>query len=210
MKKTVYSEVATYANCKNAERSEVVVGRDGSKKSIRRYHLLKKKQIRLLNQIESTGRFVNPYGTNRIYGMIINSLIECGENASHTLGDVFMKFREIASKPGTMQNGLTAWDRFASKAPRNEDTHLEAFPRFLYNVEYLQRIGGIHPWGLKLAQLGACIDVLKDKEGMILIRLRTNIPTGSPITPINMNRVRQVMKTVQSLPSKLVIEDGED
>ena len=207
MARQVYQDVAAEANLPISNRGAIVKGRGGKQQVVRMHHLLTSKLVSLENEIRASGRFVNPYGHNRLYGMIVNSLIACGENIEHTVGIVFNMFKKIASDPSTLQGSKTMWDRYSERAPRNENRHLEAFPRFLYNVEILQRLGGDHPWGFKLAQLGACIDVLKNAEGMILLRLRTGIPKGSPVSPINMNRKRKCAKTVHSVPSGVVIGD---
>lgn len=212
MSRTLYQEVAKQANLPISSRQETVDGRGGIKKSVRRYHLSRVKQASIQNEILAKGRMVSPYGERRLLGMIVNALARCGENQAHPLSDVYAMFQAIASADHTRQNGLTAFDRFVNKKARNESTHLDPFPRLLYNIEQMQRLGGMHPWGFKLVQVWSCIDVLQDQEGVLLVRLRTGIPAGQMVTPINQNRQRNVTKSVQSLPSGIEVDDidGDD
>lgn len=208
-KRSVYLDVADAANPSLRNRKPVV-RKNGQSRILRRYHLLSNKLVALQDEIKRTGKFVSPYGPNRLYTMVIDSLIHCGENHSHPVNQVFTTFKDLMNDPSTVRGGETAWDRFNKKSPRNENTHLTAFPRFIYNLEVLQRLGGDHPYGLKLAQLGACIDIHLDAQGMLLVKLRTNIPEGSPVQPINTNRKRKPSKTVSSVPSGLVLDKPEN
>ena len=208
MSRQLYQDIAEQANVPIAKRGEIVNGRGGSKNIVRRYHLLRHKQHALQNLILSKGHMVSPYGERRIAGMIVNTLVNCGENRAHAFADVYSTFKTIASSPKTLRGSLTAWDRFTAKEARNEATHLDPFPRLLYNIEQLQRLGGNHPWGFKLVQVWACIDVLKSSDGLLMIRLRTGIPAGTMVTPLNENRQRKVTKTVQSLPSGIEVSDS--
>ena len=150
--RTFYVDVAAAANPSLRDRTPIA-RKNGEFRVLRRYHLLRNKVEALQAEIKRTGRFVSPYGANRLYSMVINSLVEAGTNIDHPVSVVFGKFRELMNDPSTIRNNQTAWDRFNQKTPRNENTHLTSFPRYIYNLEVLQRLGGDHPYGFKLAQL---------------------------------------------------------
>lgn len=210
--RTLYLDQAHLANVPVSQRVEVPNGRQGANRKVRRHHLLPAKVLSLRQEMTNKGRFISPYGANRLYSLIVDSLIGLGENEAHNIGAVFKKFREIASDQATIKKQMTAWDRFTNKKARNELTHRDALARFCANIEVLQRLGGNHPYGLKLAQLGACIDILVDKNNkeILFVKLRTNIPEGSDVSPINENRKRQYTKTCNAVKSGLMIASNSD
>jgi len=202
----LYMDVAATANVPLDKRKKVAIGRGGERRILRRYHLLPDEQVRLLREMQEKNKFISPYGAARLYTYIIDALSTLGAGKSHKVSAVYAKFRELASNESTKNaEGKTLWDRFYNKPVRNETTGREALGRFIQNVEVIQRLGGDHPYGFKLAQVGACIDVLVDGKGEILLQLRTNIIQGDPVKPINMNRKRQYTKTVDEVASKVVI-----
>lgn len=203
-----YLDIANEATAPIRERKTLVC-KNGESMAIRRYHLLEQRQSELLKNIEATGKFISPYGPNRLYTTIVDSILLCGENDAHAVGKAFASFKDLMSRPSTVRNNQTDWDRFNTKSPRNETTHLTAFPRYIYNLEVLQRLGGKHPYGLKLAQLGACIDITVDGSGMLFVKLRTNIPEGQLVLPLNTNRKRKSNKPCRGVPSRLVISKVE-
>ena len=137
--RTFYVDVAAAANPSMRNRTPIA-RKNGEFRVLRRYHLLRNRVEALQAEIKRTGRFVSPYGTNRLYSMVINSIVEAGTNIDHPVSVVFAKFRELMNDPSTIRNNQTAWDRFNQKTPRNENTHLSAFPRYIYNLEVLQRL----------------------------------------------------------------------
>jgi hypothetical protein len=207
--RNVYLDVADAANPKMRNR-KAIVRSGGEMRVLRRYHLLAEKIEALRAESKRLNRFVSPYGPNRLYTSIVDSLIACGENLYHPVSAVYSSFKSVTSDVRTIRNGQTAWDRYNAKNPRNETTHLSSFPRFIYNLEVLQRLGGDHPYGLKLAQMGACIDINLDSTGMIMVRLRTGISDGQEVCPINTNRKRKIAKTVSSVPAGLILDVGSD
>lgn len=208
----LYLEHAHLANVPLSRRVEISNGRQGAARKPRRHHLLADKVLSLRQEIATKGHFISPYGANRLYSLIVDALIALGENQPHNIGSVFGKFREIANSADTIRNQQTAWDRFAKREARNEKTHRDALARFCANIQVMQRLGGNHPYGLKLAQIGACIDILTDKNNTDLwfVRLRTNIPEGASVTPLNESRQRNYTKTCNSVPSGIIINGGEN
>lgn len=202
----LYIDVASHADVPLASRKKIINGRSGELRVPRRYHLKVDKLISLRNQMKETGRFISPYGANRLYTFIVEALVELGVNKPHACNEVWDKFKEVASRPETVKAGKTAWERFSERPCRNTATGLDDFSRFLQNLEVLQRIGGNAPYGFKLSQVGACIDILMDIETGMKVQLRTGIADDEPVKPINMNRKRAYKKTVDSLPAGKLIE----
>lgn len=205
--KQLYMDVAGHANTPLSARKKVVNGRGGEHKAPRKYHLKAEKLIELRRKMAEVGHFVSPYGANRLYSFIIDSLVILGIGKPHPISVVYKKFQEVASKPETMKNGKTAWQRFIERECRNADTGRDEFTRFIQNIEVLQRLGGNNPYGFKLAQVGACIDIVVDVSGQVKVQLRTGIADGDPVHPLNTNRKRKYTKTVDSIPAGLIIND---
>ena len=203
-KRAVYFDTATGRRPVRNSKS-VVIGRGGEERRLRCYHLSPEQIAAYRARIAAEGHFVSPYCAVRMHSTIVRAFVACGTNVVHPVHVVFDAFRGLMNDPSTIRNGKTAWQRYDAKRPRNEATHLAAFPRFLQTLEFLQRLGGNHPIGLKLAQLGACIDILRANDGMLQVRLRTDIPVGSSVQPINENRVRKYTKTVTSVPSGYIL-----
>lgn len=200
-KRAIYLDVAERATLRGRLKTDTVVGRAGEMRRLRCYHLTNEKLMAIRRKIAESGRFCSPYSEKRMHSFIVNSFVECGTNKYHMLHEVFAVFSRLMMDASTVRGGDTAWERYTNKAPKNVKTTLAPLPRFIKTLEFLQRLGGNHPVGLKLAQLGACIDITKRDDGMLMVRLRTDIPIGEPVQPINSNRVRTYTKTVNSVPS---------
>jgi len=207
--KQLYMDVAGHANIPLSARKKVVAGRGGESKVPRKYHLKADKLVELRRQIQDAGHFISPYGANRLYSFIIDALVLLGTGKPHPVSVVYKKFQEVASKPETIKHGMTAWERFIERPCRNPDTGRDDFTRFLQNIEVLQRLGGNHPYGFKLAQIGACIDIVVDANRQVKVQLRTGIADGDPVHPLNTNRKRKYTKTVDSIPAGLIIDEAE-
>ena len=76
---------------------------------------------------------------------------------------------------------MTAWQRWASKEPRNADTAKDCDGRFMQNVVVLQRLTGLTPYGRRLLDVcqkvmqrpGGVIDVLRGPKGQMQLKLNT-------------------------------------
>lgn len=208
--RSLYLDIASQANAPLNERKDCVQGRDGVRKIPRRYHLKASEIVELKREMQEKGRFISPYGTGRIYTYIIESLVVLGAGKPHSFPAVYDKFVELASAEETRNdNGFTLWDRFEKKTSRNQDTGRDPRGKFMQNLEVLQRLGGDHPYALKLAQVGACIDILVDAAQEVKIVLRTGIADGDIVHPVNLNRKRKYTKTVDEVQSGIII-DGDD
>jgi hypothetical protein len=209
--KQLYLDVAQQASIPISEREKCAVGRGGVNKVPRCYHLSKEDLLSLQKRIQDSGKFISPYGSGRLYTYIIESLVSLGVNESHPFSAVFAKFKELAScETSKNETGKTMWERFTGRSPRNAETAKDPLARIMQNIQVMQRLGGKDPYGFKLAQLGACIDVFvqaqADPSRRVMIQLRTNIPRNDPVKPINTDRKRSYKKTVDSIPAGIVIE----
>ena len=208
--KQVYLDIASYANASVHKRSAVANGRNGERKIPRRYHLQADEIVMLRKQMQDQGKFISPYGTGRIYTYIIDALSTLGVGKAHDFLAVYEQFKELASAEKTKgSTGETLWERFSGREARNVETGRDPMGKFMQNLEVLQRLGGSHPYALKLAQVGACIDILVDQEAKIRVQLRTGIADGDAVKPINLNRKRNYTKTVDSVKAGLVVA-GDD
>lgn len=189
-KKVSYHDIAAEANKPVAMREGLPIGRSGKKAVPRRYHMHDEKFEEIQKVISKNGKFVSPFRKGGgSYNAIVEALISLGENERHRVYDVYEAFQEYLKKvPSRKRDGKNAWEDFDEKENRNELTGRDSFGRFLQNVHVLQRLGGANQYGFKLAQLGACIDILKDSEEDIYLCLRTGI-TGL-VTPVRQTRIR--------------------
>jgi len=135
-------------------------------------------------------RFFNPYRQAGIYFGCVQSLYLLGSNEWHECSKVFVKISEIMSLVFD-RYGRSSWEKFINKLPRQlggvySVTSKDEYGRIQQNFKVLQRLGGIHPYGLKLAQVGACIDIKREKDGRYWYRLNTSFDDGSkPIYDIS-------------------------
>jgi len=195
-----YSMVAAEAEKPYAERQEVTTAR-GNRKKPRRYHLALTVVQKLRDAKVTLGQgFMNPFNRQGgIYYACVQALGQLGPDEWHKIGDVKRTIAEIMEsikKP----SGKSAWEEFKTKQRRGKnqkdgqtpaDVQSDDLARINQNFHVLQRLGGAHPYGAKLAQLGQCIDIqwdseaaeLKDKGLMKELRLRTtyNYPTDWPL-----------------------------
>lgn len=209
--RSLYLDIASQANGPSRSRTACIKGRDGVRKIPRRYHLQSDEIVQLKKEMQEKKSFISPYGNGRIYSYIIESLILLGTEESHLFSTVYDKFVEIASAEATRdKSGQTLWDRFDKREARNQYTARDARGKFSQNIEVLQRLGGDHPYGLKLAQVGACIDILVDENQQVKIQLRIGIADGDPVRPVNMNRKRSYTKTVDSVPSGVLVANSSE
>lgn len=206
-RKTYYDFVSE-ASKPISDRSATIEGRNGSLKAVRRHHLDSVQQQELVEQMEREGRFIPPYKEFGGYWGATQALAALGPGEFHPVSDIIKAYQQSMSDEASKdKNGRTAWERFQNKRPRSKMNGLDWYGRILQNLTVLQRLGGDDPYGLKLAQIGACIDLKKDEHGDPMARLRINIPAGEPIVPLNELKQRQCEKSVESIPSKILFKD---
>lgn len=176
MANPTYLEMAVEANKPIGSRSAVVSGRGGNKRVPRRYHVTDSKHQEIQSKILESGKFVSPFRKGGgAYNAIIEALVSLGENKIHSCGSVYSAFEDyLKTIPSKKNAGKNAWDDYDGKESRSSTTGRDGYGRFLQNCMVLQRLSGANQYGFKLAQLGACIDLIKT-DGVVSIRLRTGI-----------------------------------
>lgn len=172
-------------------RSEIV-NRRGNLVMPRKYHI-SDKQVEILSDrfIETTkdvsqeirdlagSDFFNPYRQAGIYYGCVQSLYILGCNDYHQYLNIFKEMSKIMSAI-VGKDGRTSWQKFCSKGPRMSNgqivvTAKDVKGRIKQNFRVIQRLGGLHPYGMKLAQVSACIDIKRCKDGKWEYQLRTMI-----------------------------------
>jgi len=204
----VYYNHAKDAALSGVERPDSITRRDGNKQKARRHHILEKDLILKTEEMKLKERWIGPCNKWKTYWAIIESLYQLGPNQQHLFGAVFIKIEELMDDEASRDSSeRTAWQRFADKDSRNNTSGKDALGRIWDSIKVLQRLGGANPYGLKLAQLGACINIYGKKDKPY-IELRIGIPAGSDITPINEIRSRDYPRSITSVPSGYKAEGG--
>lgn len=207
-KSDIYYKYAQDAAQPISKRPETIDRRDGEKQKIRRHHFTEKDLVERTQLMKSQGRWIGPFNKWKTYWAITEALYQLGPNRSHLFGAVFVKVEELMKDPASKDSmGRTAWDRFAEKDARNLESGKDVLGRLLDSIRVLQRLGGANPYGLKLAQLGACINVYGTKDEPY-IELKIGIPTGHDVCPINEGRSRDYPSSVHAVPSGYKGEGG--
>ena len=129
------------------------------------------------------------YERSGAYAMLVNALFETGVNKFHSHDVIVSAMKAIGSADDTKVEGkggkvTTAWQRFANKAPKSKKAAKDIDGRILQNALVLQRLGGQHPYGFKLKQLGLSIHVAPlnqspdCKEPKYMLSTETDKPTN--------------------------------
>jgi hypothetical protein len=168
-----------------SERKAVVVGRGGVKRVPRRHMLDEKEAAGMRKVFRESGDFQNPYKRG-IYHASIQALINLGVDKGHSYkawkAEVQKVMRSMKDDEGT-----NAWVRFSEREPRNEATGKDVDGRLIQTMQVLQRITGNHPYGEKLRQLHACVDILVDTDNnkLPMYRLNTEFANYNVVKPTN-------------------------
>lgn len=202
MSKTLtYASIRAEAERPLEDRRKLVIGRDG-KVVPRKHHLGTAEVDQLQAALRDGDKFPNPHNRGN-YFYIVEALKQLGLDSRHSFARVKDRVRELMSDKDTRQddgkgNVTTAWQRFIHKEARNDETGRDIDGRLLQNIEVLQRIGGMNPYGLKIMEVGT--KVLKSKGAVIDLtktgeELYVALNTDSA-TPINeRKRVRKTVNT---------------
>lgn len=169
----------------------------GDMVKIRKYHLTKKemesarkKWLASLSNVDQSiidragPHFFNPYRKG-IYYYQVQTLFLLGCNEWHTLPDVLSKLEEyttgipVERTTDKKQGYTTAWDKFRGKTSRENAVKAKDYiGRIQENFVLLQRLSWLHPYGYKLHQVHAAIDIKRVDEpgfpqGLFSYRLST-------------------------------------
>ena len=169
---------------KSTSERKAIRTRRGNDRIPRRYHLMGGKMDKLVEAAQKDGRFPNPYRKGGIYFGIIQALDNLGANTLHPFNEVREEIRRVLSKFKT-KNRQNAWESFANREPRNQMSGKDVNGRILQNAMVLQRLTGFHPYGEKLRQLKACVDVKNDETGLPFLMLNTQFDDIRDVCPIN-------------------------
>ncbi|MBT6049178.1 MAG: hypothetical protein HOG49_20475 [Candidatus Scalindua sp.] len=169
-----------------AERREIIPGRkiDGEvqMRKARRY-ALKPGELKELRK-EAGGDFPNPFRSGGVYHGAVQALINLGLDKAHTFAQFKAEMKKVMSK--IERQGTDAWSLFANRAPKKDAKNPKDLDgRIMQTVTVLQRLGGNHKYGLKLAQLKSCIDVLAGKDEQPLYMLHTGFKEARNVKPTN-------------------------
>ncbi len=160
----------------------------------RRFHLTEKQVDKVKARAEKLGAsFPNPYSRGGAYYGFVQALIEMGVDQWHNFDTTRDKMKEILSS--IYNSGEeNAWDKFANRGCRNSTTGKDLYGRILQNAAVLQRIetvphttskvGNATPYGMKLQQLNACIDIQKDAAGNVAFRINTIFSSPKDVVPL--------------------------
>jgi len=183
MSSKFYVDHVIEASKKIKARQDTILKKDGTMTKVRRHHMSHEDQLKFKEMAKDQGRFVSPYRIGGGYWGIVETLSQLGENQEHEFGAFWDKFIEVMSCDELpKKHNQNPWQLFSSR-PRRAESGKSVIEKIHQNVRVLQRLGGTNPYGMKLAQLNACIDVLGTVEKN-RIRLRTAIPYGAEIVPL--------------------------
>jgi len=153
-----------------AERKAIIHGR-GENMRVPRRHAVTDSKVRELRTAAGTN-VPNPYRVGSCYHSTVQSLINLGVNKGHPFAQLKAELKGIMSE--VERGDQTAWDKFANRKPGNVETGKDLNGRIHQNALVLQRLGGAHPYGLKLKQVTkAAIHILAGKDGQPLYMLKT-------------------------------------
>lgn len=171
-----YRDLKTEADKPQADRSETVQKRDGTMARVRRHHLKDERITELRQQSAAEGRFISPYRQGSAYGSIVTALSLLGENQEHEFPVFWRKLMEVMDDEALkdIKTGMTPWAKFMGREQRSSTTGKTPVEKTIQNLTVLQRLGGANPYGYKLAQMGACIDMFGSASSP-RIMLRTGI-----------------------------------
>jgi len=176
-----YAVVRAEARKPVAERQAIVVGRNGEKRIPRRYDLDQGKVRELRKNADG---FPNPFRGGGVYHGLTQALINLGVDKAHSFADVKKAMQKVMSK--IERQGTDAWSLFADRpAKKDAKAPKDLNGRIMQTATVLQRLSGNHRYGLKLAQLLACIDILAGKDKQPLYMLHTGFKKVDRVRPVN-------------------------
>lgn len=194
--KTVFSEV----EINPVGRRQLILNRRGKIVEPRKMHLTDKQQIKLQQrfkkivegndkQVQMAGeKFYNPYRSGGPYYGGVQALFLLGANIWHHEKDVRKTMEELMKKifvPDKLHKALVhSWNKFNDKKGRGGVSDKDTQGRIRQNFRLMQRLKGLTPYGLKLAQSLSCIDIKYIGNSSYSYKLNTNHNLIDEISPI--------------------------
>jgi len=173
------------------EAGKTIITNKGKKIVVRKYHSTAKEikihRDRWLKDIEDVDssivekagkEFFNPYRKG-IYYYQIQTLFLLGANEWHSFKDILQKLEEHMKGIFLETRGVDAWEDFRYKGRRDSSTRCKDYiGRIQENMIFFQRLSKYHPYGYRLRQANAALDmkrVSKDgiPNGLFFYRLST-------------------------------------
>lgn len=195
---------------KTTRRHKKAATTNDERKTVRRFHIPDNliDEYGLLH--EDGDAFPNPHREGW-YHFVVEALKALGLDERHEWSAFFGKVKELMSDPATRdERGLSYWDQSL-----DADAQDDREQRLLQNVEVLQRLNGMTPYGLRIHQIaqrvlgrrGGCIDLEVWGE-KLFIRLNLQpetiqIPIAGGQTmrvPVPINETRRLPKTPAEQP----------
>lgn len=174
-----------------------ITNRRGAVVTPRKYHMTdaqlengRAKWFERVSEVSSSIRgksdpfFFNPYRENGGYYGGVQALFLLGSNEWHTFGDVRGMMQDDMSTRKSPTNKRNSWEKFAYRSAREGAASTkDLMGRIVQNFRTLQRLGGVHPYGWKLAQLGASVDIRRTENGIYEFRLNTKWKDMNSVVP---------------------------
>lgn len=191
-----YEDIRKKVEKSSSDREEIMNSR---KKVVvpRKYHLTPQQVIKFkgkwdkavegMNSLKDLAgiKFFNPYRENGGYYGSVQALFLLGSNLWHSYSQVRDKMNEDMSTRASGKREQSSWDKFAGRIARDGATSTkDLMGRIIQNFKTLQRLGGLHPYGLKLKELCSTIDIRRDKSGIYYFRLNTLWNSKESVKPM--------------------------
>lgn len=181
---TNYNQIRSEAEKPEKYREKLVKTNRGNIRKPRRYHMDDNKAKEMRAKFQKTGIFQNPYRKGGLYHGFVQSLISLGIDKEHDFSSVKHEMEKLLSSEVNVKN-KNLWDVFANRKSRNSLSGKDINGRIIENATILQRLNGLHPFGEKLRQLNACVDILKDTSGLPKFMLNTKFSQYNKVNPKN-------------------------
>lgn len=191
---------------KNIKMREEYTNSKGKKVKIRRNHMteesiLKKrkiykdhiKNVPLPIKHKAGDVFFNPYRYSGVYFGCVQSLFLLGANDWYSFNDVKDMLKQVMMKMKPDKHGKKPWEKFEGRSPRPSKNGGEApgakdlDGRIQHNMRVLQRVfieKEANPYGYKLRQALACIDIRVTDEIFWSFCLNTRFKNEAEVKPI--------------------------
>jgi len=193
--KKSYESIKDISEKPMSERIEVR-DKKGKLKIPRRHHLTQE-ELEKINEQKKTlspiggDVFINPYVRKGICRFTVDALHELGLNEWHNFIIVRDKIKEIMTNVKDIQGNIL-WEKFENKKPR-VNTGKDYNGRLLSTFTTLQRLNHDNPYGYKLSQVCACIDIRAD-NGTFQYRLNTKFNSREEVFPITLPKGKRGRK----------------
>lgn len=191
-----YADITETVEKAIGERPDII-NRRGKVVTPRKYHMADGQTEKLANRWKAaisdvpteiknkaSSIFFNPYRENGAYYGGVQALFLLGANEWHHYGDVRGMMQDDMSTRKSASNKMNSWEKFALRAARQGAASTkDLMGRIKDNFRTLQRLGGIHPYGYKLKQLQATVDIRREADGIWFFRLNTSWTSVDSVAP---------------------------